>query len=62
MSPCPVCGRSGDHTAVWVSWALSTVLVEHFCPTCRHEWSEPANDEAAVLAKVGLKRIAAVGA
>lgn len=46
------------HKGVYVDWRSKKVVVHHLCEG-GHDWYEEAQDEAAVLAKVGLFRIEA---
>lgn len=58
MSPCPTCGKVAQHAGVFVDWKSARVYVDHVClnPSCRQNgFREAAQDQAVVLAKVGLR-------
>lgn len=63
MTECPECGRPAQHEGVQVDWVPPhQVSVKHRCwnEDCpKLAWYERARDPAAVLAKVGLRRIEA---
>lgn len=62
MTACPRHGEKGvKHVGVEVNWNDGSVHVMHRCDggggfQRAHRWSEPARDEDAVLARVGLMR------